>query len=51
MQLAGKVVLVTGGQQGIGRAMAVEFAKAGADIAINWLDNQSDAESVAVEVA
>jgi NAD(P)-dependent dehydrogenase (short-subunit alcohol dehydrogenase family) len=29
MQLAGKVVLVTGAQQGIGRAMALEFAAAG----------------------
>ena len=50
MQLAGKVVLVTGAQQGIGRAMTVEFARAGADIAINWLDNQDDAERVADEV-
>ena len=38
MQFAGKVVLVTGAQQGIGRAMALEFAVAGADIAINWLE-------------
>jgi NAD(P)-dependent dehydrogenase (short-subunit alcohol dehydrogenase family) len=50
MQVAGKVVLVTGAQQGIGRAMAVEFAKAGADIAINWLDDQGAAERVADEV-
>ena len=34
MQLAGKVVLVTGAQQGIGRAMALGFAAAGADTAI-----------------
>ena len=39
MQFAGKVVLVTGAQQGIGRAMALEFAAAGADVAINWLDD------------
>ena len=50
MQCAGKVVLVTGAQQGIGRAMAVEFASAGADIAINWLDNQEAAEHVTAEV-
>jgi NAD(P)-dependent dehydrogenase (short-subunit alcohol dehydrogenase family) len=50
MQLAGKVVLVTGAQQGIGRAMAREFAAAGADVAINWLDDEGAAQHVADEV-
>jgi len=50
MQCAGKIVLVTGAQQGIGRAMAVEFAAAGADIAVNWLDDQRAAEQVANQV-
>jgi NAD(P)-dependent dehydrogenase (short-subunit alcohol dehydrogenase family) len=50
MQLAGKVVLVTGAQQGIGRAMAREFAAAGADVAINWLDDEGAAHHVAEEV-
>jgi 3-oxoacyl-[acyl-carrier protein] reductase len=45
-----KVVLVTGAQQGIGRAMAVKFAEAGADVAINWLDDQAAAEAVAADV-
>jgi NAD(P)-dependent dehydrogenase (short-subunit alcohol dehydrogenase family) len=45
-----RVVLVTGGQQGIGEAMAIAFADAGYDVAINWLDNQAAAESVAAKV-
>ena len=44
MQLTGKVVLVTGAQQGIGRAMTREFAAAGADVAINWLDDDGAAQ-------
>jgi NAD(P)-dependent dehydrogenase (short-subunit alcohol dehydrogenase family) len=47
MQCAGKIVLVTGAQQGIGRAMALEFAAAGADVAVNWLDDEAAAERVA----
>jgi len=45
-----KVVLVTGAQQGIGRAMAVAFAAAGADVVINWLDDRAAAEDVAATV-
>jgi NAD(P)-dependent dehydrogenase (short-subunit alcohol dehydrogenase family) len=50
MQLAGKVALITGAQQGIGRAIAVECAAAGADIAINWLDDEAAAREVADSV-
>jgi 3-oxoacyl-[acyl-carrier protein] reductase len=50
MQFGGKVVLVTGAQQGIGRAMALEFAAAGTDVAINWLDDEGAAQRVAEEV-
>jgi NAD(P)-dependent dehydrogenase (short-subunit alcohol dehydrogenase family) len=50
MQLAGKVALVTGAQQGIGRAIATGFAEAGADIAINWLDDENAAREVAASV-
>ena len=44
MTFEGKSVLVTGAQQGIGRAIAVAFAEAGADIAINYLDDEKAAQ-------
>src|SRR5580704_13048005 len=50
MQMTGKVVLVTGAQQGIGAAMAREFAAADADVAINWLDDEGAAQHVADQV-
>jgi NAD(P)-dependent dehydrogenase (short-subunit alcohol dehydrogenase family) len=50
VQCTDKIVLVTGAQQGIGRAMALEFAAAAADVAINWLDDEAAARGVAEEV-
>jgi NAD(P)-dependent dehydrogenase (short-subunit alcohol dehydrogenase family) len=43
-KLEGKRALVTGGDSGIGRAVAVGFAKEGADVAIVYLDEHEDAE-------
>ena len=48
---AGKVVLVTGAQRGIGRAIALRFAEAGADVALNYLDDKPAAESAAAQIA
>ena len=51
MRCAGKIILVTGAQQGIGRAVALRFAHEGADIALNFLDDQPAAEAGAAEIA
>lgn len=42
-RLQNKVALITGGDSGIGRAIAVAYAKEGADIAIVYLDEHGDA--------
>jgi len=50
MRLSGKVALVTGAQQGIGRAIAIALARDGADVGVNFLDDSAAAESVAKDV-
>lgn len=48
--LIGKNVIVTGGSRGIGRAIAIEFGKLGANVVINYVSNEKEAEEVAKEV-
>lgn len=44
-KLAGMVALITGGDSGIGRAVAVLFAREGADVAVAYLNEHEDAET------
>lgn len=46
-RLAGKVAIVTGADSGIGRAVAVLYAREGADVAIVYLDEHEDAKETA----
>ena len=49
-RLAGKVALVTGGNTGIGRAVVLAFADEGADVAVDWVVREHEAESLAEAV-
>jgi NAD(P)-dependent dehydrogenase (short-subunit alcohol dehydrogenase family) len=49
-KLKGKVALITGGDSGIGRAVAIAFAKEGADVALSYLNEHGDAAETKREV-
>ncbi|MBA4803851.1 MAG: SDR family oxidoreductase [Brevundimonas sp.] len=44
-RLEGKATIITGGDSGIGRAVAIAFAREGADVLVSYLDEHDDAES------
>ncbi|MEU7800557.1 glucose 1-dehydrogenase [Micromonospora arborensis] len=46
-RLAGKKAIITGGDSGIGRAVAIAFAREGADVLISYLDEHEDAQQTA----
>ncbi|MBA1202774.1 SDR family oxidoreductase [Pseudomonas capeferrum] len=46
-RMTGKIALITGGDSGIGRAVAIAFAREGADVAISYLDEHEDAQDTA----
>ncbi|MDI3280903.1 MAG: 3-oxoacyl-[acyl-carrier-protein] reductase [Bacillota bacterium] len=50
MELSGQVALVTGASRGLGRAIALALAEAGADVALNYVRNAAAAEEVAAAI-
>ena len=48
--LAGKTAFVTGGSRGIGAAIALGLAEAGADVILSYREKQAEAETVAAEI-
>lgn len=49
-QFAGKIVLVTGSGRGIGREIALRFAREGADVVVNFFRNRQPAEETAAAI-
>jgi glucose 1-dehydrogenase len=50
LRLDGKVALVTGSSKGIGKGIAEEFARSGADVTVTWATDQAGAEATAAVI-
>ena len=50
MNLTGKVALVTGASRGIGQATAIELAKAGSDVVVNFIGNEAVAQETVEKI-
>ncbi len=50
MRLAGRSAVVTGSSRGVGRAVAVAFAREGADVLVNYTSNEAAAQEVVDEI-
>src|ERR671915_330954 len=46
-RLEGKAAIITGGDSGIGRSVALAFAREGADVLISYLEEETDAQETA----
>jgi 3-oxoacyl-[acyl-carrier protein] reductase len=50
MKLKGRCALITGGNTGIGRAVALAYAREGTDVAIAWIDHERETQSLEKEI-
>jgi len=50
VRLKEKVALITGSSRGVGRAIALAYAREGASVVVNYTSNQSAAEEVVEEI-